>query len=101
MTLAATQLLWLLVEMVVQLQHGRRFFDPAGHIALAQSVFSFDHTKAEREVVSHRHVRVECIGLEHHPQTTGTCGKVIHGNPVDADLSVRDLLKSRQHAKRG
>ena len=52
--------------------------------------------EAEREVVEHRHVRIERVGLEHHRDVPVLRGNTVHDARVDLDLPGRDLLEPRE-----
>ena len=56
--------------------------------------------QAERQVLAHRHVRVERVGLEHHGDAALARRHVVDELAVDQKLAVRDRFQSRDHAQR-
>jgi len=57
--------------------------------------------QAEREIVVHRHVRIECVGLEDHGDVPVLRGDVVDDAIPDEHLAVRDLLQAGQHPQGG
>ena len=56
--------------------------------------------QAEREVVLHRHVRIERVGLEHHRDVAILGRHVVDDASVDRQRAGRDRLEPRDHAQR-
>ena len=52
----------LAVEIVGEVEHPRR----VGHLLLGDGLVDIGHLEREGDVLAHRHVRVERVGLEHH-----------------------------------
>ena len=50
-------------------------------------------------VLLHRHVRVECVVLEHHGATAFARLELVHHRAVDDDLAVGNLLEAGDHAQ--
>jgi hypothetical protein len=57
--------------------------------------------QAEREVVVHRHVRIERIALEDHRDVAVAGGEVVDDAVADPDLALGDLLQAGEHPQRG
>jgi hypothetical protein len=53
------------------------------------------------DVLEHRHVRVEGVGLEHHGDLAGAGGQVVDGLPPDQDLARRRSLQSGDDPEQG
>ncbi len=56
--------------------------------------------KPEREVLAHRHVRVQRVGLEHHGQPAFCRGDCIDPLAVDHHLSAGNLFEPGDHAQK-
>jgi hypothetical protein len=61
----------------------------------------FHELEPECEVVEHRHVRVQRVGLEHHRDVPVLRRNTVDDARVDLDLSPRDLLEPGDTAERG
>ena len=57
--------------------------------------------QAEREVVVHRHVRVERVRLEDHRDVASAGREVVDDALADEDPPVRQLLQAGEHPQRG
>ena len=101
LALSSAQLLGFLVEVLGQLQHGRRFLHATGHVGIGNLVSALGHSKSKRQVVAHRHVRVKGVRLEHHAQPPSPSRQVVDGHAVDGYGPLSDLFQPRKHAKRG
>ena len=58
------------------------------------------HLQAKRQVLPHRHVRVEGVVLKHHGDVAFARLKLIHPTLANANLARADLLEPRKHAER-
>ena len=56
--------------------------------------------QAEREVVVHRHVRVERIGLEDHGDVAVLRSDIVDNAVADQDAPIGHLLEAGKHAQR-
>ena len=93
--LTAGQRARLLVEVLVDLQQHRC---PA-HALFDLRLRQLPEPQAEREVLLHRHVRVERVVLEDHRDVALLRRQLVDHLLADADLAVRDLLEPREHAQ--
>jgi hypothetical protein len=59
------------------------------------------HFQRKRDVLPHRHVGVEGIGLEHHRQVAGLGRQRVHAAGTDADLPRVGAFQPRQDAQEG
>ena len=97
LALAARQLAGATVEKVGQVEDARGFGDLAVHHHLVLA----GHLQREGDVVAHRHVRIERIGLEHHGQLALGRGLVGDVAAVDADGAGGGVLEPGDQAQQG
>jgi hypothetical protein len=77
-----------------QLQH---FGNPPCDLRFALA----GHLEAKADVLRHRQVREECIGLKHHADLAPVCGQSGDVASVDADGARRRRLEAADHAQHG
>ena len=77
------------VEIVGQVQHPRRVRD----LLLDDLLALARHLQREGDVLAHRHVRIERIGLEHHRQPALGRRLVGHVRAVELDDAGRRVLE--------
>jgi hypothetical protein len=93
LALAAGQLRRLAVEQILHLQDARGLAD----LRLALGREEVAEAKREADVLAHRHVRVQRVGLEHHRDATVARGDVVAQLAVDVEIPARDLLETGDH----
>jgi hypothetical protein len=84
LALAAGEVLGPPVEQHVDLQHRGDFADLGRDLGLGR----VDVFQPEGEVLAHRHVRVERVGLEHHGQAPVGGGDGVDDLVADGDLAA-------------
>ena len=57
------------------------------------------HLHAEGDVLRHRHVRIERVGLEHHGDVALRRVQLVDARAVDADLALGDRLQPGDHVE--
>src|SRR5215470_13819015 len=87
----------LALEVLADAQHPGHLVDPPGDLRLRRLAL----LQAERQVLLHRHVRVERVVLEHHRDVAVLGRQVVHHAPADRDRPRGDLLQARDRAQRG
>ena len=97
LALASGQLLRLAIQQRVDAEHLGGPRNPLSDLLSG----CLPETKAQREVLAHRHVRVERIVLKHHRHITGTRGQGGHVLISDTDRPGRHRLETGQHAQNG
>ena len=55
--------------------------------------------ETEGQVLVNVHVRVECVGLEHHCNAAAGGGYFVHALAVDQQIAAADRLEPRDHAQ--
>ena len=93
LALAAGKLAGLAVEQLVDLQDLGGLRDAPLDLGLRRP----QRLQAEGEVLAHRHVRVERVGLEHHREAALGRRDLVHRLAVDEDLAAGDLLEPGDH----
>ena len=91
LALAARQLAGLAVKVGFQLQNAGSIGNPALAVGLGEVV----DLHPEIHVLSHRHVRVQRVGLEHHRNVAVAGGNAGHLAVADVDRAARNLLQPR------
>mmetsp|Transcript_28726 Transcript_28726/g.54376 ORF Transcript_28726/g.54376 Transcript_28726/m.54376 type:complete len:348 (+) Transcript_28726:2360-3403(+) len=95
LTLPAGQSTGLAVQQRFDLQKLRDILHRPVPLGLGRAM----HLKTKGDVLTHRHVWVERVGLEHHRDIA--LGRVdpIHNGIPDADLAAGDLFQPRDHVQ--
>jgi hypothetical protein len=93
--LAAGQLARLAVEQMLDLQHRRHALDDLLLLALRHLA----DVQAERDVLAHRHRRIQRVRLEHHRDVAILRRQVVDDLAVDADLAARHRLEAGDHVE--
>ena len=96
LALTARQRMRLAAEQLREAQDAR----DVGNAPLDLGTIHGAAPEAERQVVLHRHVRVERIGLEHHRDVAVLGGHLVDHAPVDRERARRDRLEAGDHAQR-
>ena len=94
MPLAARERPRLTVEQGVEIEDLRCLLDASLDLLLRR----LQQLEPEREVVEHRHVRVQRIRLENHRDVPVFRGHPVHDARVDLDLPCGDLLEPGEAA---
>ena len=97
LALAAGELAWLALQQLAQAERLAGALDPAPDLRLRLVA----RPQAERDVVEHRHVRVERVVLEHHRHVAPARVEIVDGLVADRDLSGGDLLEAGDHPQSG
>ena len=95
LALAARELRWLLLEMLLELQDPRCLADLGYELGLRP----VRKPQAEGHVFEHGEVRVERVGLEHH--SDAATRRLLLGDvaPFDLDLAGGSLLEPGDHSE--
>ncbi|MCY1537219.1 hypothetical protein D9M68_727070 [compost metagenome] len=95
--LATGKLAGVAVAEGVQLDHGQRALDPLAGVGLAQAA----HREREGQVLGHRHVREQCVVLEHHADVTLVRGHVVDRATAQQDLAIGGGFEPGEHHQAG
>ena len=96
LALPAGELLRLALEQLAQVED----LGGARHAAVDLGLLDLGVAQPEREVVVHRHVRVERVGLEDHREVACAGREVVDDAIADQDAAARDVLEAGQHPQR-
>ncbi len=80
---------------MLDLQHVRHAVDDLRLLGLRHLA----DTEAERDIVAHRHGRIQRVRLEHHCDIAIFRRQVVHLLAVDLDLTLRHGLKTGNHVE--
>jgi hypothetical protein len=97
LALAAGQVGRLAVQQRGELQQLGRPVDLAVDLGPVGPV----QLEPEGHVLSHRHVRVQGVGLEHHGDVAVLGGELVDHPAADADLALGDVLQPGDHVQAG
>src|SRR5690606_24030309 len=83
--------------IIFQLHELQHAFDALGNLGLRHALLF----QSERDVLLHRHMREQSIGLEHHVHRPAIGRHAPEILPVKQDLPRRRLLEPTQHSQQG
>ena len=70
-------------------------------LALSLSSAIFSTRKREGDVLEHRHMRIERVGLEHHGDAALDRRQVVDARAVDDDVAAGDVVEAGDHPQQG
>ena len=91
--LAAGELVRLALCQPPELHHFKRLLDAGAFCLLVER----QPAQAVADIVLHRHVRKQCVGLEHHVDRPLVRRHAAHIYAIDADTAAARVRESRQH----
>ena len=95
LALAAGQLARLAVEQLAQVEEARRLVDALVDRALRK----FAQLERKRDVLAHRHLRIERVVLEHHRDVAVARRDIVDDLAVDRDRAAADRFQPGDHAQ--
>jgi hypothetical protein len=97
LALTAGELGRLAVQQRGQVQHLGRL----GHLGLDLGLGQLGQSQREGDVLAHRHVRVQRVGLEDHRDVAVPRRLLVDPRSPDAKFAGRDVLQAGDHVERG
>ncbi|MNG96391.1 hypothetical protein D3C79_554550 [compost metagenome] len=95
--LPTRELAWQTIQQLFQLQDLGGFVDLLFNLLFRQLA----QLQTKRQVIFYRHMRIQRIVLEHHGNTTGFRGQVIHHAVANAHFTAANGFQPCQHPQRG
>jgi hypothetical protein len=87
--------MWFAAREILHVEHRERFRDARGDLRLRPPLF----LQAKADILLHRKMRKQRVGLEHHVHRPRIGGRAGHVLAVDLDPARVRCLKSRDHAE--